>query len=339
MAEHQVRFVFPDGEKTVVAGGQETILDAARRQGLNIQAECELGLCGTCKASLVKGEITVDEDDPEGLTIFDRRRNMILSCQSYAQSDLELNVPYKLSSLKQFPEIEFEATILELRMEANSVVRLIVDAAQAVDLKFRAGQYANITVPGSVEERSFSFANAPGDSERLEFLVRILPDGLMSNYLRSEAKVGQVLKMRAPHGLFSLQESTQALLFVAGGTGLGPFLSMLEDMANKGGIKQAVHLLYGINNHLEELCSLARLDELKSILPTFDYTIAEANGSPDWSGETGFVTDLISDSLLFDNKAEVYLCGPPPMIDAGLARLEQMGLPGDNIYYEKFIAS
>ncbi|MBF3226056.1 anthranilate 1,2-dioxygenase electron transfer component AntC, partial [Pseudomonas aeruginosa] len=91
-------------------------------------------------------------------------------------------------------------------------------------LDFLPGQYARLQVPGSDCRRAYSFANRPNPQNHLQFLIRLLPGGAMSDYLRQGCRVGDEIRFEAPLGTFYLRQVERPLLLVAGGTGLSAFL-------------------------------------------------------------------------------------------------------------------
>ncbi|MDF6710468.1 FAD-binding oxidoreductase, partial [Escherichia coli] len=126
---------------------------------------------------------------------------------------------------------------VELHNDAAVVLELDVDATAPV---FLPGQYVNIGVPGSGQRRSYSFSSAPGET-KISFLIKKIPGGVMSTWLEA-AKPGDKLDLQGPLGSFYLRDVQRPLLFLAGGTGLAPFLSMLEVLARSNS-QQPVHLI------------------------------------------------------------------------------------------------
>ena len=145
---------------------------------------------------------------------------------------------------------ELTGSIARVEPLSEDSIELAVDLDEAAELTFLPGQYINIQVPGSDETRSYSFSSRPGD-KRASFLIRNVPNGLMSGYLTGAAKPGDSLTLTGPVGSFYLREVKRPILMLAGGTGLAPFLSMLELLADRHeqgeGYGQPIHLLYGVN--------------------------------------------------------------------------------------------
>src|SRR5699024_9614024 len=125
-------------------------------------------------------------------------------------------------------------------------VSFSLDIDERDNLAFLPGQYMNLEVQGTDQVRSYSFSTGPKD-ERSSFMVRITPNGAMSDYLRDQAKVGDAIKLSGPFGSFFLRAPQRRILLLAGGTGLAPILSMLEKMVNDN-VTQPAHLVYGVSN-------------------------------------------------------------------------------------------
>jgi propane monooxygenase reductase subunit len=217
----------------------------------------------------------------------------------------------------------------------HDIRRLVLSGDE--QLAFKPGQYVDITIPGTDEVRSFSMANVP-DSSHLEFMIKIYPDGQFSSLLAEERlKAGDEVQVTGPYGVFTLREkSERPLLFVGGGAGMAPILALLRSMAEKGSERQAVYY-YGARGP-SDLFHLDELAELERRLPNFRFVpaLSHCDEDTDWDGERGLITDVVS--RLEDELGEVdaYLCGPPPMVDAAIAMLDQGGVPESRVYYDKF---
>jgi anthranilate 1,2-dioxygenase reductase subunit len=337
MARFTAQLIFLDRTVAIEVDPGETILEAARRQGVFLLSDCTLGVCGTCKALRSEGQSEM-EIDPQALTILEAKRGYVLTCQSYPRSDLSLQFGYESARARRSEQRTVQAALVENAFVAESVVRVRLGTAGGEVFRFRPGQYVNITVPGTSERRSFSFANEPESGSDPEFFVRILADGLMSNYLRDRARPGDCLELAGPFGEFYLREPRRPILMVAGGTGLAPMLSMLGHLAVSGGGSPPIYLLYGVNRR-SELFGIERLEEYRRALGHFRYELAVAFPESDWRGSRGFVTDLLREDLLAPAGLDAYLCGPPPMIEAATAWLASRGVPAEDIHSEKFSPS
>ena len=193
------------------------------------------------------------------------------------------------------------------------------------------------------EHRSFSMANAPGEPERLEFMIKLYEGGRFSGLLDNGdgISVGDELTCKGPFGMFTLRDSSpRRLVFIAGGAGMAPVLSLLRSMAEKGTERPAT-FYYGARTK-DDLFVLDEIERIGGELPDFKFVpaLSEAEDDDEWDGEAGMITDVV-DRLEGDDLADVdaYLCGPPPMVDAAIALLEQRGVPESHIYFDRFTTS
>jgi len=225
---------------------------------------------------------------------------------------------------------QFGATVAEVVPFSDAAYELVLDIAQDAPA-FLPGQYVNITVPGSGQHRSYSFSSAPGE-RRMSFLIKQVPSGLMSTWLQA-AGSGEALQMTGPLGSFYLRAVTRPLLLLAGGTGLAPFLSMLEVLARQG-TAQPVHMIYGATRD-QDLVLVERLQEYARRIPGFTFTTCVAD--PQTAHERqGYVTGHMPAQALHGGNVDVYLCGPPPMVEAVQKHFKSEGIAPASFHYEKF---
>jgi benzoate/toluate 1,2-dioxygenase reductase subunit len=125
---------------------------------------------------------------------------------------------------------------------------------------------------------------------------------------------------------------------VAGGTGLAPMLSMFGAMIETGSTDQPIHLLYGANTP-DEMFGDDRLKTYQKAGLALTLETAVVTPDESWSGASGHVTDLLRPDIINDGDCDVYLCGPPPMIEAADSWLRNNGVDSAQIHAEKFLAS
>jgi benzoate/toluate 1,2-dioxygenase reductase subunit len=158
----------------------------------------------------------------------------------------------------------------------------------------------------------------------------------MSAFLRAAAP-GTAVEFTGPSGSFYLRDVTRPLLFLAGGTGLAPFLSMLRQLAVKGTNGQPVHLVHGVTRD-DDLVEVETLERLAFRIPGFTFTTVVADpGSA--HPRKGYVTDHLAAGQLNAGDVDVYLCGPPPMVDAVRGWLAAQGVTPASFHTEKFAVS
>ncbi|SOE54482.1 Ferredoxin-NADP reductase [Burkholderia sp. OK233] len=331
MSSYNIALNFEDGVTRFVACKPgEKVLDAAFRAKINLPMDCSDGVCGTCKCRAESGSYDLGDDYIEdALSDDEKDGGLVLTCQMVPQSDCVIAVPASSTACKT-EQSRFAATVskVEPHNDAAVVLELDVDATAPV---FLPGQYVNIDVPGSGQHRSYSFSSAPGQS-KVSFLIKRIPGGVMSAWLDS-AQPGNTLELTGPLGSFYLRAVERSLLFLAGGTGLAPFLSMLEVLA-RADSQQKVHLIYGVTRDLD-LVQVDAIEAYLAKLPNFTYTTVVADTDSTHSRK-GWVTQHMPAEALNDGDVDVYLCGPPPMVDAVRQYFDDNGVKPNSFHYEKF---
>ena len=333
---YNIALNFEDGvTRFITCKEGETVLDAAYRQKVNLPMDCSDGVCGTCKCRCEQGEFEQgNEYLEEALSDQEAAEGLVLTCQMVPSSDCVLRVP-TASTLCKTQVGTIKAKVAAVAPLSDSSIELAVDLAEDSEVAFLPGQYINIGVPGSGQTRSYSFSSRSGE-KRASFLIRNVPNGLMSRYLTEAARVGDSLTLTGPLGSFYLREVKRPVLMLAGGTGLAPFLSMLATLAERG-YEQPVHLVYGVTRD-SDLVKLEELDEFAASFPAFSYTtcvVDEASRHP----RKGYVTQHLDPAVLNDGDVDVYLCGPPAMVDAVRRYFGEQAVTPASFHYEKFTPS
>ncbi len=309
--------------------------DAAYRQGINIPLDCRDGACGTCKCKAESGRYDLGDNFIEdALSEEEIAQGYVLTCQMRAESDCVVRIPAS-SQLCKIEQASFEAAISDVRQLSASTIALSIKGEALSRLAFLPGQYVNLKVPGSEQSRAYSFSSLPRDGE-VSFLIRNVPGGLMSSFLTQLAKAGDSMSLAGPLGSFYLRPIQRPLLLLAGGTGLAPFTAMLEKIAEQGS-EHPLHLIYGVTNDFD-LVELDRLQALAARIPNFTYSACVANPDSQYP-QKGYVTQHIEPRHLNEGDVDVYLCGPPPMVEAVSQYIREQGITPANFYYEKFAAA
>jgi len=332
----QIALNFEDGvTRFIEACGHETVADAAYRQGINIPLDCRDGACGTCKCKAESGRYDLGDNFIEDALSDDEiAEGYVLTCQMRAESDCVVRIPAS-SQVCKTEQASFQAAISDVRQLSASTIALSIKGESLSRLAFLPGQYVNLSVPGSDQSRAYSFSSLQKDGE-VSFLIRNVPGGLMSSFLTSLAKAGDNMSLAGPLGSFYLRPIQRPLLLLAGGTGLAPFTAMLEKVAEQGS-EHPLHLIYGVTNDFD-LVELDRLQALATRIPNFTFSACVANPESQYP-QKGYVTQHIEPRHLNDGDVDVYLCGPPPMVEAVSQYIREQGITPANFYYEKFAAA
>ncbi|MCU0808062.1 MAG: ring-hydroxylating dioxygenase ferredoxin reductase family protein [Candidatus Contendobacter sp.] len=336
MITHKIALNFEDGvTRFIECETIETVADAAYRQGVNLPIDCRDGTCGTCKCHAESGKYEMGFYIEDALDEDEVGLGYVLTCQLHPKSDLVLNIPAS-SEVCKIKLSKITTTVKQVRRLSDSTLSLTLKGDELNKLSFLPGQYANLEVPGTDQHRAYSFSSMPHDGE-VSFLVRNTPNGLMSGYLTQRAKVGDSMMLAGPVGSFYLREITRPLLFLAGGTGLAPFLAMLDKIAAMGSSPRPIHMIYGVNTD-GDVIELDKLNVFARQLLNFTYTVCVASEDSKYP-KKGYVTQHLEKSHLHDGEVDIYLCGPPAMVEAVAHHLRKRGVQPANFHYEKFATS
>jgi propane monooxygenase reductase subunit len=315
----------------------ETVLDGAFRQGLMLMHGCKEGQCSACKSFLLDGDVDLDRYSTFALPDFEEHEGWTLLCRAHALSDLEVElVNYDEEMLRSgLPVRDVTATVEAVEHLTHDIRRLVVRLGEPAELEFHPGQYVDISIPGADgAHRSFSMANLPSDEGRLEFMIKLYPDGRFSGLLADGGiAAGDEIRIRGPYGVFTLRDqSPRRLLFIGGGAGMAPILCLLRSLAERGIDRPAVYY-YGARTEAD-LFHRDELAALEADLPDFRFVPALSEGV--WDGEKGLITDVVERYEDGFDAVDAYVCGPPPMVEAAQALLIAKGVPESRIYYDKF---
>jgi len=333
--------VQPSGEFFEVSK-QHTLLQGALSEDVNIPYHCTVGTCGNCRCKLVEGEIKPIMDFSYTLSESELAEGYILACQSLLKTSVIIELEADVNQPNHKLE-SFKGVIGSTQMLTHDIMEVTVELDKAIT--FSAGQFADIGVDGFDRHRSYSFACSPaqqGAQKTLSFHVRKVPGGKYTEWLFEKNRAGQKFELHGPSGAFWLRTSEAPILGIAGGSGMAPLKSILDDaLANK--INRPVTYLFGAREQRDLYC----LDEMKALQEkwpnTFKFVpiLSDEPEDSDWSGKRGLVTDFINDETTGFSVSEshAYLCGPPRMIDATLTKLEEAGVNLSNIHYDKFLDS
>jgi propane monooxygenase reductase subunit len=332
---HVVRFE-PVGIEIEV-GEEQTVLRAAFEQGVMLMHGCKEGQCASCKSFLLDGDdVELDRYSTFALPDFEREEGYTLLCRAHVYEDVTIELlNYDEDMIRSgLPIRTVTAEVVGNTPVTHDLRHLVLGLRDGDDFTFFPGQYADIAVPGTGETRSFSMANTSArDSRRLEFLIKVYPDGLFSRFLDTKVQPGDRLELTGPYGMFTLRDAPDSdLIFVGGGAGMAPILCLLRSMAERGIARKAVYY-YGARRR-EDLCFTEELRELERTLPDFRYV--PALSEEEWEGENGLITDVVARREASLSGAHAYVCGPPPMVEAAVPLLTRLGVPDKHVYFDKF---
>jgi benzoate/toluate 1,2-dioxygenase reductase subunit len=318
----------------------ESVVDAAYRNGVNIPMDCREGACATCKCRVESGAYSLGEYIEEALSHEEADGGYALACQMRPKGDCVVLVPAESTACTSAQE-RYPTSIKAVQALSDSTYALVLQGDALKRLAFLPGQYANLQVPGQEDQhRAYSFSSTVIDAQEtgtVSFLVRNVPGGLMSGFLKQRAQPGVPLTLTGPYGSFYLRQMQRPVLMLAGGTGLAPFLAMLDKIAASGGSPHPIHLMYGVNTD-RDIVETDRLDDLVRRLPGFTYAVCVVDPNSE-QPRKGYVTHHLEPAHLHDGNVDIYLCGPPPMVEAVARHLREAGVRSASFHFEKFAPS
>jgi len=317
------------------AEDDETLLEAALRQGYAMPYGCRNGACGSCLGKVLSGEVDHGPTRPPALSEKDEAEGKALFCQAMAVSDLEIEVR-EIGAARDIVIKTLPCRVVKLNRLNHDVMEMQLKLPATERLQFLAGQYIDVLLKDG-RRRSFSLANAPHRDEFLELHVRHVPGGAFTDLVFGEMKEKALMRIEGPLGSFFLrEESERPILLMGGGTGFGPLKSILEH-AIEIGVDRPMHLFWGAR---------AKRDLYLEALPgqwaeshdNFRYTpvLSEPQAEDAWTGEAGFVHEALLRQYPDLSGFDVYMSGPPPMIQAAREAFAAAGLPEDQLYFDSF---
>ena len=333
-----VRFE-PVGVEMEVNEG-ETVLDAAFRQGISVMHGCKEGQCASCKSLLLDGDIELLKYSTFALSDAERDSGHILLCRTIAFSDISvelLNYDEDLMS-RSIAVKSFAGTVAAVDTLTHDIRRLTIEVD--APLRFWAGQYVDLEIPGHGVTRAYSMANPPSGGNRLEFIIKLYRAGAFSALLDGVLKPGDAVVAKGPYGTcFRREARSGPLVLIGGGSGMSPLWSILRDHVASGE-SRPVRFFYGART-AEDLFFHAEFADFTAKLPDFRYIPALSHAPEDagWAGERGFIHEVVARTLreeALGGEIDAYSCGPPPMIDAVLPVLQMAGVEPERIYFDKF---
>jgi len=328
------------GGQVFDVGANETILDAALRQGINLQFGCRHGRCSTCKYLIEDGDVDHGEVSAYALPDSEREEGWSLLCCAKPETDLLIR-DHRRPDDRALPVLRPREQLGSVTASTQLTAELWeLHIALPEPLTFYAGQFAELGIggPAAAVWRSYSMASPPSSSRELRFVMKRIEGGAFSGRL-GQLALGETIVVRGPFGSSYLRSGQRPVLLCAIGSGLAPVLAMLQDAAERAD-PRAFTLFYGARRpadlpYVSELSGAfgQRLD--LRFVPTLD-GVTDDDG---WAGAMGTVTQAIQrdvdDAQVFD----AYLCGAPPMCETVGRLLLAKGLPEHQLFFDRFFAA
>jgi len=325
---------------TLKPGGQsfevddkESILTAAIRHGINLPHSCRGGSCLSCRARILSGEIGYRHGLPPALTADEAAAGWALLCQARAISDVSveaaaMEVPDNIR-IRRLP-----CRVHRMQRLSQDVMALFLKLPGFEPFEFLAGQYVDIVLADG-RRRSFSMANPPHEAEILELHIRRVEGGEFTSHVFDRLKEKALLRIEGPLGQFYWrEESGRPVIMLAGGTGYAPIKSMLRHIY-RDGREHPIHFYWGVRD-LAGLYDRALGEREGWQGFAFTPVLSDPTAGDRWQGRTGLVHQAVLEDEADLSAFDVYMAGPPGMIEAARQDFAAAGLAPDRLFFDSF---
>ena len=315
------------------------ILKAGLASGISLRYSCRSGVCRTCRARLVAGQVDYGQVHPSYLSDADKAAGYVHLCCARPLSDCTIEA--EEIDLGLAPATQFPVRVMKAQRLAPDVMQVVLGLPPNEPLQFLAGQYAELLLADGIR-RSYSIATAPSSEglRQIELHIRHMPGGHFTDRVFDSLKVRDLLRVEAPQGIFRIDEpSEKPMVMVASGTGFAPIKAMVEYSLQKG-MDRPMHIYWGGRTRAD-LYMDALASGWAQAHPHITYTpvLSDATDDCHWTGRRGFVHRAVMQDHADLSAFQVYACGAPVMVDAARADFDQLcGLPGDQFFADSFVS-
>ena len=322
--------VQPNNLRLNIHSGQN-LLDVLRDNAVPISYSCMSGRCGTCRCKVIDGELRYSGSQTGRPTT--DQDSYVLACQSVVTQSCAIEIP-DMDEVVVHPAKIIKGTVTVLEALTHDIRRVRIKPAKP--MAFSPGQYATLQfTPDHI--RPYSWAGLPDDDE-MEFQIRQVPGGRVTDYVFSALKVGDAVRISGPLGTAYLrQKHLGPMLCVGGGTGIAPIVSIVRG-AMAAQMRNPVHVYFGVRSQ-EDSYDLERLRQIAQAHGNMQLHVVVATGPVSNGLRSGLVTDAIQNDLPRLNDFVGYFCGAPAMVEALNTVAQSLGMPLEKIHADAFYPS
>jgi len=307
------------------------LLEALRAAQIPMSYSCLAGRCGTCRCTIVEGEVFEGGDEQQ--RPFTAQDQTVLACRTYVTSPCTIEIAEPDEVVVHTARI-VKASVAAIETMTHDIVRIVLKPAKPIE--FSPGQYVQLQF-GPDHVRPYSMAGLTTDAN-FEFHVRVVPGGKVSQYIAQTLKVGDAVRVSGPLGSAYLRRKHEGpMLCVAGGTGLAPILSIVRG-ALDAGMTNPIHLYFGVRS-ARDIYGLDWLQALAARHPALKLHVVVTSGDVPEGCRRGVVTEAIEADLRDLADWRAYLCGSPPMVEATTLLARRLGMAAECVYADAFYAT
>jgi Na+-transporting NADH:ubiquinone oxidoreductase subunit F len=326
-----------DGDRELEVRGGQSVLAALKSQGIFIPSACGgRGTCAYCKLKIAAGGGPVAPTELPLLSAEEIAAGVRVSCQVKVRGDVKLHVPKHLLAVR-----EYRGVVERIGDLTHDIKELGIRLIEPRRIEFVAGQYIQLQVPayGDSPEgvyRAYSMSSPPEQDGAVELIIRLVPGGICTTWVFTILEEGDEVRFNGPYGDFRLSGSGREMVWIAGGSGMAPFWSMLRHMKQQGLARKCTYFFGAVRRR--DLFLLEELRQLEKELGWFTFVpaLSAAAAEDKWDGEEGLITEVVDRRVGDGSQLEAYLCGSPGMVDAAVKVLRGKGVGEDGIFYDKF---
>jgi CDP-4-dehydro-6-deoxyglucose reductase len=297
---------------------------------------CKNGTCGSCEGQVESGAVRYPLHPPLALENEQQDRGQALFCQAVPKSDLVIRAR-EIEAVRDIQVRKMPARVIGKSRVAPDVMLLQLRLPAAQRLQFLAGQYLEILLPDG-KRRAFSIASPPQSEDIIELHVRHVEGGGFTSWVFDELEVRDILRLEAPLGTFFVRndDPDRPMIMVGGGTGFAPLKSMIEDLLAHGDARP-LHLFWGART-AAELYMHDRVLRWARQQANISYTSALSESGEAAQGDsfTGLVHEAVLDAYPDLSGFDIYISGPPAMVETGRDAFVGHGADKRRIYFDSF---
>jgi len=316
------------------ADGNDSIVRAALRNGVGFPYECSSGSCGTCKFTLIDGQVEDLYPGSSGLSERDRRKGRKLACQCRPLTNITIKALESEDYVPLYKPQRNKAKIVSVKNITHNIVSLTFDIGAPA--KFLPGQYALIEAV-QLGERAYSMSNLENEDKLLEFFIKKVPGGKISELFFDPVKLESTeFVVDGPYGVAYIRENDRSRICLAGGSGLAPMISIARHhIAENSNAK--LTFIFGGQKNKDTLSQ----EEFRSMVGdedgVIDYISVVSDEMPSGNNRKGYLHEVLIDEFGNDLKGfDIYCAGPPAMINALESVLYSISFPTNQLYFDRF---
>ena len=326
-----------NGKKELVVKGGNSLLTSLSNNKIFLASACGgRGSCGFCKCKVLEGGGPLLPTEKPFLEQSEITNFVRLACQVKVKNDIKIEIPEDIFNIRKF-----KTEVIDIKDLTYDIKEFTFKLVEPKEIIFKAGQYIQLEAPRYPKSkqpvsRAYSISSSPENKDEIQLIIRRVPEGICTTYTFDYLKKGDTINLTGAFGDFYIRDTENDIFFVAGGSGKAPIKSMVENLCEAGSKRKMVYF-FGAKTK-KDLYYTELFRDYEKKLKDFSYIPVLSHPSLDcnWKGRTGFIPIHFPEFIRNPKKTEAYLCGSPGMIAAVVKGLTKLGIPEDQLFFDKF---